>query len=182
VDSVPVTVISERVQYYDKDGKLITESLKDYTRKSIRKEYSTLDAFLNVWTQAERKKAIIDELESQGVFLEALADTVGKDFDSFDLVCHVAFDQPPLTRRERAESVKKRNYFTKYGEKARAVLSSLLDKYTDEGIEHIEEINVLRLPGFSQFGTPMEILASFGGKEKYLQALQELEQQLYRAA
>ncbi|MBM4160388.1 MAG: DEAD/DEAH box helicase [Ignavibacteria bacterium] len=182
VDDVPVFVINERVQYYDKDGKLITESLKDFTRRSIRKEYASLDAFLNVWSKAERKKAIIEELEKQGIFLEVLKEVVGKDLDAFDLICHVAFDQPPLTRRERAENVRKRNYFTKYGEKARTVLNELLNKYSDEGIEHIEEINVLKLPGFGKFGTPIEILESFGGKEKYLEALNELETALYKAA
>ena len=119
------------------DGKLITESLKDYTKKKVQQEFASLDEFLHCWTDAERKEAIIDELAEQGVLIEALADQVGKDFDPFDLVCHVAFDQPPLTRRERAEQVRKRNYFTKYGEQARKVLEALLDKYADEGIEPI---------------------------------------------
>lgn len=182
VRDVEVTVVAERVQYYDKDGKLITESLKDYTRKSLLKEYSSLDSFLNRWTKAEQKKAIIGELESQGVFLEPLAEHVGKDLDAFDLICHVVFGQPPLTRKERAERVRKRDYFTKFGPQARAVLDTLLQKYADEGIEHIEDIGVLRLPTFNKFGTPLEIVESFGGKEKYLEALQDLENQLYKAA
>lgn len=182
VNNVPVSVISERVQYYDKDGKLITESLKDYTRKSLLKEYSSLDSFLNRWTKAEQKRAIIGELESQGLFLEPLAEQVGKDLDAFDLICHVVFGQPPLTRKERAERVRKRDYFTKYGPQARAVLDTLLQKYADEGIEHIEDIGVLRLPTFNRFGTPLEIVETFGGKEKYVEALRELENQLYKAA
>jgi len=182
VDDVPVTVVAERVQYYDKDGKLITESLKDYSRKNILNEYQSLDQFLTVWTKADRKDAIIRELEEHGVLLEPLAEEVGKDFDAFDLVAHVAFGQPPLTRRERASNVRKRNYFAKYGDKSRAVLDALLNKYADEGIEHIENINVLRVQPFSKLGTPMEIIESFGGRLKYIEALKELEQMLYKAA
>ena len=124
---VTVYVVAERVQYYGPDGKLITESLKDYTRKAVRKEYASADDFLRRWTGAERKKAVIDELEAQGVLLEALAEEVGKKqskaFDPFDLICHVAFDRPPLSRRERAEQVRKRDVFAKYGEQARAVFA-----------------------------------------------------------
>jgi type I restriction enzyme R subunit len=182
VNDVPVSVVAERVQYYGRDGKLITESLKDYTRKNVLKEFSTLDSFLVHWSKAEQKSVIVEELEEQGVLITALAEEVGKDFDPFDLVCHVAFDQPPLTRRERAERVKKHNYFTRYGEKARAVLNALLDKYADQGIEHIEDINVLKVTPLTEFGTPLEILENFGSKEKYLQALRELEAALYKAA
>ena len=107
---------------------------------------------------------------------------MGKDFGPFDLICHVAYGQPPLTRRERADNVKKRDYFAKYGEKARLVLEGLLDKYADEGIENIENIEVLKLHPINQYGRPMEIIKSFGGKEKYLEALQELESHLYQIA
>lgn len=182
VNDVSVYVIAERVQYYGKDGKLVTESLKDYTSKTVKQEYVSLDVFLKRWTQSQQKQAIIHELEEQGVLLEALAEEVGKDFDPFDLICHIVFGQPPLTRRERAEQVKKRNYFTRYGEKARAVLDALLDKYTSEGIENIESMNVLKVQPINQFGTPLEIIEYFGGKEKYLQALHELETQLYSVA
>jgi type I restriction enzyme R subunit len=182
VGDVPVYVIAERVQYYGKDGKLITESLKDYTRNAVLKDYASLDAFLRKWNSAEKKQAIIAELEEQGVLLEALADEVGKDFDPFDLVCHVAFDQPPLTRRERAEKVRKRNYFTRYGEQARAVLEALLDKYADEGVVNIEDVKVLRVRPLDQFGTPMEIINNFGGREVYEQAIRELETELYQSA
>lgn len=179
VDDVEVHVSAERVQYYGPEGKLITESLKDYTRKAIRKDYASLDDFLRRWKSPEAKAAIINELEQHGVFLDLLAEEVGKDFDPFDLICHVAFDQPPLTRRERAENVKKRNYFTKYGDQARAVLESLLDKYADTGIENIEDIRVLTLDPFKNMGTPAELVSAFGGRPAYTNALKELESQLY---
>jgi len=174
--------MAERVQYYGKDGKLITESLKDYTRKAVQKEYTSLDAFLTQWSTTDQKQAIIQELEEQGVLLEALKEEVGKDFDPFDLICHVVYDQPALTRRERVEQVRKRNYFTKYGEQARAVLNALLDKYADEGIENIERVAILKVQPFNQLGTPVELINYFGGKEQYLAAVQELETELYRAA
>jgi type I restriction enzyme R subunit len=176
---VTVYVVSERVQYYGPDGKLITESLKDYTRKTVRRDYSTLDDFLRSWSKAERKAAILNELEEHGVMLEALGDAVGKDFDAFDLICHIAFDQPPLTRRERADQVKKRNYFAKYGEQARLVLESLLEKYADTGIANIEDIKILTLDPFKSMGTASELVSAFGGKPAYIAALHELEQSLY---
>ena len=182
VDDVAVQVVSERVQYYDNDGKLITESLKDYTRNAILGEFASLDAFLQRWTTAEQKQAVLTELEQQGVFFNELAEQVGKDLDPFDLVCHVAFDQPPLTRRERADNVKKRNYFAKYGEQARAVLEALLDKYADEGIGTIETVNVLNVQPLTTFGTPVEIVRLFGGKAQYENALRELETALYALA
>ncbi len=181
VADVPVTVAAERVQYFDANGKLITESLKDYTRKALYKEFSSLDAFLKRWNHAEKKQAIIEELSQQGVFFEALAEEVGKDLDPFDVICHVAWDKPPLTRKERAENVKKRNYFEKYGEQARIVLQALLDKYADEGIIHIEETQILAVNPFSSFGTPMEIIKKFGGLAQYQKAIHELEYQLYCA-
>jgi len=182
VHDVPVYVVSERVQYYGKDGKLITESLRDYTRNTMKKEYASLDDFLRRWDSASKKQAIIRELEELGVFFEPLADEVGKDFGPFDLICHVAYGQPPLTRKERAENVKKQNYFAKYEEKARLVLESLLDKFADEGVENMEDINVLKLQPINKHGTPVEIIKSFGGKEKYVEALKELEDQIYKIA
>ena len=179
IGDVTVYIVSERVQYYGPDGKLITESLKDYTRQAVRKDYSSLDEFLLRWTKAERKAAILKELEAHGVLLEPLAEEVGKGFDAFDLICHVAFDQPPRTRRERAEQVKKRNYFTKYGEQARKVLESLLEKYADTGIENIEDMKILTLDPFKDMGTASELVAAFGGKPAYIAALQELEHNLY---
>jgi type I restriction enzyme R subunit len=180
VGDVPFFVVAERVQYYGPDGTLITESLKDYTKKTVRREYATLDDFIRRWSDVEKKQVMIAELEEQGVLLEALAEEVGKDFGVFDLICHVAFDQPPLTRRERAENVRKRNYFTKYGEQARAVLEALLDKYADEGVGNIEDLKVLRINPFDSIGTPTEIVNQFfGGKQHYEQAIRELESALY---
>jgi len=182
VNDVEVTVIAERVQYYGKDGKLITESIRDYTKKTVKKNFSSLDNFLNRWKKADQKQAIIKELEEAGVLFDPLLEEVGKGFGPFDLICHVVYDQPPLTRKERAENVKKRNYFTKYGDKAREILNALIDKYADEGIENIEDMNVLRLQPINQHGTLVEIINIFGGKEKYQQAIQELEEQLYEVA
>lgn len=180
VNGVDVRVINERVQYIGADGKLITEALRDYTRKNILKTFSSLDDFLLKWKSSEKKQIILDELEQQGILLTALSDEVGKELDPFDLVCHVAFGKPPLTRKERANNVKKQNYFTKYGEQARKVLESLLDKYADEGITNIESLGILKLNPLNTLGSPIEILNFFGGKEKYLQALQELETELYK--
>ncbi|MCX5823600.1 MAG: DEAD/DEAH box helicase family protein [Deltaproteobacteria bacterium] len=179
VDDVEVTIATERVQYLDANGKLITESLRDYTRKTVRKAYASLGDFLNAWNSAERKQAIIEELAGQGVFLDELAEQVGRDYDAFDLVCHVAFDQPPLTRRERAEHVQKRHVFAKYGEKTRAVLQALLQKYADSGIRSVESLDILKVDPLTTFGTPVEIIHLFGGKENYLAAVLELETELY---
>lgn len=182
VGDVPVMVVAERIQYYGKDGKLITESLRDYTKKAVRSEFKSLDLFLKKWTEAEQKAAVIKELEEQGVLFEALADDVGKDFSPFDLICHVAFDRPPLTRKERASNVRKRDYFAKYGEPARAVLEALLDKYADEGIEDIESLEILNVQPLSKLGTPVEIVKRFGDRAKYLQAIRELQSLLYEAS
>ena len=177
--SVNVAVARERVQYLNADGKLVTESLRDYTRINLGKAYDSLDGFLQAWNSATRKAALIEELEGRGVFLDALADEVGKDLDPFDLLLHVAYDQPPLTRRERAQRVKKRNVFTQYGPVARKVLDTLLDKYADEGITTIESDAVLRVQPFTALGSPTELVRSFGGRPQYLQALATLERELY---
>lgn len=183
VNDVEVMVINDRVQYYGSDGKLITESLKAYSKKNIKKEFSSIDEFLRKWSESEKKEEIRLHLEEQGVFLEELLDEVGKDMDTFDLICHIAFDMPVLTRKERANNVKKRNYFSKYGDSARAVLEKLLDKYSDEGIENIEDIKVLKLPDFKEFGTQLEIVKKvFGGKKEYEKAIKELIKQLYTIA
>jgi len=182
VAGVDVSILNVRVQHLDGSGKLITESLKDYTRKSLRQEFRNLDEFLTRWQQCDRKTALAAELEEHGIILENLRDEVKKDLDLFDLICHVAWDMPALTRRERAEQVKKRNYFTKYGEKARLVLDALLDKYASDGIENIEDMQVLTLDPLKRFGTPAEIVKIFGGKDNYLAALKELEHELYRLA
>jgi type I restriction enzyme, R subunit len=180
VDNVEVAIVTERVQYLDESGRLITESLKDYTRKAVRQNYSSLNAFLNAWKGADRKQTLIDELAGHGVFLDELAEQVGRDLDAFDLICHVAFDQPPLTRRERADKVRKRNVFAKYGEKTRAVLNALLEKYADAGLKSVESLDILKVDPLTTFGTPVEIIHLFGGKQSYLAAVQDLETQLYQ--
>jgi type I restriction enzyme, R subunit len=182
VNGVNVAILNERIQHMDGNGKLITGSLKDYTRQKVREKYQTLHDFLTKWNTSHKKQVIIEELTEQGIVLENLKDAIGKEMDIFDMICHTAFDQPPLTRAERAKQVKKRDVFSKYGEQARNVLDALLDKYADEGIENIEDIKVLKVNPFDQFGTPTEIIQLFGGKPKYLQALAQLEIELYKAA
>lgn len=181
VSGVTVKKVAERVQYYDSDGKLVTESFKDYTRNTVLKQYASLNDFVKSWKEADRKQIIIDELAEQGVIWKALEDDVSKDMGPFDLICHVVFDQPALTRRERAENVKKRNYFTKYSETAQQVLNALLDKYADIGVSEIESKDVLKISPFDQMGRPLEIVKqAFGSKAGYEKALSELEQQLYQ--
>ncbi|MCC5049619.1 EcoAI/FtnUII family type I restriction enzme subunit R [Xanthomonas campestris] len=186
IDKLPVSVVAERVLYYGSDGKLITESLRDYTRERVLRQFASLDDFLRRWSDAQQKKAIIDELATQGVLWEELAGEVekklGQSLDPFDLICHVAFDQPPLSRRERADGVRKRNYFARYQGKARQVLEGLLDKYADTGVEHIEDIRILQLDPFRTLGAPVELVAAFGGKTHYQRAILDLESQLYSSA
>ncbi|MDD5241044.1 MAG: DEAD/DEAH box helicase family protein [Sulfuricella sp.] len=182
VHGVEVTIIKERVQYLGGDGKIITESLRDYTRDNVRRSYASLDSFLTSWKQADKKRAIIDELEQQGVIFAALNEEVGSAFDPFDLICHVAYEQKPLTRRERAEQVKKRDYFTKYGDLARKVVAALLDKYADEGLLDLENPEIITLDPLKKLGSPVEIIRAFGGKPAYDAAIHELTQQLYQAA
>ena len=181
VNGVNVAVLNERVQYLDGNGKLINSSLKDYTRNRVREQYRSLDDFINKWNSADKKHAIIEELTEQGIVLAHLKEAIGKEMDIFDLICHTAFDQPPLTRTERVKNVKKHDYFTRYGEQARKVLESLLDKYADEDIETIEDMKILQVKPLNQFGSPVEIIALFGGKKQYLQALNKLELEIYAA-
>lgn len=179
INGVPVKIINERIQYLGNDGKIITESLKDYTQNNVKKQYKTLETFLIHWNSAEKKEVIIKELEEQGVHFEILKEEIGKDFDPFDLVCHLAFDAKPLTRIERANNVKKRNYFTKYGEKAQTILNTLLHKYAEDGLLNIENTEVLKLDPLNKIGTPVELIKAFGGKQQYLSALRELQTELY---
>lgn len=180
VSGVEVKILAKRVEYLGEDGKLITESYRDYSRKHILKEYASLNEFINKWNSAKKKEAIIKELAEYGIELPKLSQEIGKDYDDFDLICHIAYDQPPLTRAERVNNVKKRNYFTKYGEQARAVLNALLDKYQDEGITTIESPKVLKLKPFDAMGTPVEIINDvFGGKANYDSAIKELEDGLF---
>ncbi|SON49927.1 EcoAI/FtnUII family type I restriction enzme subunit R [Vibrio tapetis] len=183
VNGVAVKALAERVQYYDLDGKLVTESFKDYTRKTMVKQFASMDEFTKRWNDSDRKQVIIDELAEAGILWEALEDEVGKDMDPFDMICHVVYDQPALTRKERADNVKKRNYFTKYGDTARQVLINLLDKYADEGVQEIENIHVLKVKPFDEMGRPLEIIKKgFGGKPQYLEAVHELEAAIYQSA
>ena len=180
VNDVEVTVISERVQYYDKDGKLITESITDYSKKNILNEFATLDNFLNRWNSEEKKEAIIEELKEQGVLLEALREDIGNpDIDDFDLICHIAFDKKPLTKAERANNVKKRGYLYKYSDMAQSVLERLLERYMNEGITDLENPQVLELDDFKEFGSPLKIVKLFGNKKKYIEAVKELEKEIY---
>jgi type I restriction enzyme R subunit len=182
INGVNVSVLVSRELFFDSNGKPITVSLKDHTKEIIKGKYSSLEDFLVTWNDADKKEAIIKELQEQGVMVEALYEAVDKQVDLFDLICHVAYDQPPLTRKERANNVKKRNYFTKYGDQARKVLETLLDKYADEGVENIESIEVLRVKPFDEYGSPIEIISEFGSKQKYFEAVRELENELYKQA
>lgn len=182
VNQIPVSVVNERVQYYGKDGKLITESLKDYSKKNIEKEFTSLDDFIQRWSEAEKKEELIKELAEHGVLLEVLREEVGLDLDDFDLICHIAFDQPALTRQERANNVRKRNYFGKYSETAQKVLNSLLDKYEHEGIVSIEQGSVLKVQPLSSLGSPVEIVRAFGKRKDFEQAIKELEDEIYQTA
>ncbi|GMO33742.1 MAG: DEAD/DEAH box helicase family protein [Termitinemataceae bacterium] len=182
VAGVDVSILNERIQHLDANGKLITESLKEYTKKGLLKQFRSLDDFLTKWEASEKKKTIIEELETQGVILENLMEEVKRDLDVFDLICHVAWDKPALSRNERANAVKKRDYFTKYGIEVKAVLLAILDKYASEGIENIEELTILKTPPLDTFGTPQEIITTFGGRDKYLSAIRELETEIYKAA
>lgn len=180
VDGVGATIVAERVEYLDENGKLVTESLRDFTKRTLRKRFASLDEFLKRWNAAERKHAILEELEAEGLPLDPIVDELGRDLDPFDLICHIAFDAKPLTRRERAEKVKKRDAFTKYGDKARAVLDALLAKYADEGVLNLDDANVLRIAPFSTIGTPIELIRAFGGKGGFEQAVHDLQSELYK--
>ncbi|MBB6401591.1 type I restriction enzyme R subunit [Methanococcus maripaludis] len=179
VDDVEVELLSKRVQYLGKDGRLIVESITDYSRKNVLGKYATLDEFINDWNNADKKTVIIEELKDQGVFLEDIKEEVGLDIDEFDLICHLAYDMKPLTRYERAKNVKKRNYFGKYSGVAKEVLEALLDKYMDLGISEVEKSNILRLDPFNKYGIPSKIVKEFGGLDKYTEAIKELEKEIY---
>lgn len=177
-----VTVSQRHVQYLDKNGNLITESLIDYTKRNVRNQYASLDEFLSAWNDADRKQAVVEELEKRGVFFDDLCEEVGKDLDPFDMILHIVFDQPPLTRKERADHVRKRNYFTKYGAKAAAILDALLTKYADSGLTDLENVDVLKVDPIKQYGTQVYIVNTiFGGIAKYREAIRELEAALYAA-
>lgn len=177
-----VSVAQKHIQYLDKDGNLITESLIDYTKRNVRNQYASMEEFLNAWSDAERKQTIVEELEKRGVFFDDLCDEVGKDLDPFDMILHIVFDQPPLTRKERAENVRKRNYFTKYGKQAAEILDALLTKYADSGLTDLENVDVLKVDPIKQYGTQVYIVNTiFGGIAKFREAIKELEAAIYAA-
>jgi type I restriction enzyme R subunit len=180
VDGIGATILAERVEYLDENGSLVTETLRDFTKRALKKRFASLDEFLNRWRASERKQAIIDELENEGLSLDPLAEEVGKDLDPFDLICHVAFDQPALTRRERAENVRRRDVFTKYGPQARAVLEALLQKYQDQGVIDLSDPRILQIPPLDAMGTPFQLMKQFGTRADFMSAVQELQSALYQ--
>ena len=180
VDGIGATIITERVEYLDENGRLVTESLRDFTKRALRKRFASLDEFLKRWNAAERKQAVIEELAAEGLPLDPIVEELGRDLDPFDLICHVAFDAKPLTRRERAENVKKRDVFTRYGDRARAVLDALLAKYTDEGVLNLDDTNVLTIPPLDTLGTRVELIRAFGGKPGFERAVHDLQSALYK--
>ncbi len=180
VDGVAAAIVAERIEYLDEHGKLVTESLRDYTRNVLRKNFASLDDFLRRWDAADRKQAVLEEIEAAGLPVAVIVEELGKDLDPFDLVCHVAFGAKPLTRRERAENVRKRDVFTKHAGHAHAVLDALLDKYADEGMLNIDDANVLRIPPIDRLGTPLQLVNAFGGRPGFERAVHDLQSALYR--
>lgn len=185
VNGQEIRIQTEIVSVLGADGRTLeTTNITDFTRRSIRNRYATLDDFLHRWTETERKQAILDELADENVLIDAVrqANPTLEESDIFDVICHVAYGQKPLTRRERVNNVRKRNIFAKYGPECRAVLEALLDKYADQGILNMENPATLQLAPFSQIGTPVKIAKLFGGKAQFLQAVRELELELYKQA
>ncbi|MCB1885605.1 MAG: hypothetical protein KDG89_16705 [Geminicoccaceae bacterium] len=180
VDGIDATIIAEQVEYLDENGRLVTETLRDFTKKALKKRFAGLDDFLKRWKAAERKGAIVEELAEEGLSLDPLAEEVGRDLDPFDLICHVAFDAKPLTRRERAQNVRKRDAFAKYGDQARAVLDALLSKYHDEGVLDLGDPRVLQIAPFTALGTPIQIVNAFGGKPGFVKAVHDMQTALYQ--
>ena len=179
MDNVPVSIVAERIEHLDAQGRLVTESLRDFTKRTVRKRFASLDAFLTRWRSAERKQAVIEELEEEGVPIDALLRDVSIHLDPFDVICHVAYDQPPLTRRDRAHNVRRRDVFTKYGQQARAVLEALLEKYEDEGEVGLDDPRILQIAPFDKMGTPLQLIKRFGGRPEFERAVRELQSALY---
>ena len=185
IDGQNIHIAHEIVSVLGEDGKTMkTESVQTFARNQIRRRFESLDKFVQTWSEAERKQAILDELKEYAILIDAVREKneALKDADIFDIICHVAFDQPPLTRKERANNVKKRNYFGKYEGKAREVLEALLDKYAENGILDFERANILEIPPFNLIGKPTKIIKLFGGPAGFEQAIKELEEQIYKVA
>lgn len=180
VNGVEINIYNEICSYYDKDGKQVTESLKDFSKRSILNEYASLNDFINKWNSTDRKQAILDELKEQGVILDELRKDVGNDdIGDFDLILHIAYDKKPLTRYERVNKVLKKGYLYKYSEMAQNILKDLLEKYSDNNELELTDTKILQLKPFEEYGSPMEIVDVFGGKDKYIEAVEELEDELY---
>jgi type I restriction enzyme R subunit len=179
VDGVGASIVAERIEYLDENGKLVTESLRDFTKKALRRRFASLDDFLKRWKAAERKQAVIEELANEGLPLESIGEELGKDLDPFDLICHIAFDRPPLTRRERAENVRKRDVFARHGPQAHAVLDALLEKYQDEGVLNLDDPHVLQIAPFDRMGTPLQLIKQFGTRADFEHAVREMQSALY---
>ena len=181
INDVAVELISERVQYYDKDGKLVTESLKDFTRRNVLQDYASLDEFLQFWTSDEKRTAIIEELYDKGIFIEELRKFYPADVDDFDLICDIAYGIKPLTKSERAKSSKVNDVLSSYSDKCKEVLSILLDKYSNDEIDDLTDQRVLKLPEFNEYGSPIKIAKLFGGLNGYLAAVHSVQTALYAA-
>ena len=184
VRGVDVEIVNERIQFIGKDGKLITENLIDYTKKNVLGKYSELKNFLQMWNESDRKQAVIEELQTEGVFVNILREVYhfDKEIDDFDLILSVAYDQKPLTRKQRVQIVKQKNFFKNYPEKCRAIISALLEKYSANGIYDLETLQTLKNEPFSSMGSRKEIYNFFGGKENYLKAVKDLKNLIYQAA
>lgn len=179
IDGVGAVIVAERVEYLDENGKLVTESLRDYTRKALQRQFTSLDDFLKRWNSEERKQVVFEELEAEGLPLDVIASELGKDLDPFDLICHIAFDAKPLTRRERAENVKKRDVFAKFGPQAKSVLEALLEKYADDGVLNLDDTNVLKIAPFNEMGSVIQLIKAFGDKDGFEQAVHDLQSAIY---
>ena len=175
----PVSVLLEQVTYLDDHGHLVTESLRDYSRKTLLQEFGSLEDFLTRWNGADRKQAVLDEIAEAGLPLDQVAEVLGPEMDPFDLVCHLAFGAPLVTRQERAQRVRQATVFTQYGEQARAILDALLRKYEDEGLVDFTDLQVLKINPFAQMGTPVSLIKSFGGRPAFEQAARALQVALY---
>lgn len=180
IAGVDVTILNERLQYLNEDGDLVTTNLRDYTRQNLRQQFSSLDEFLTRWHEADKKSALIAQLREQDIIMDDLQEDIKQELDLFDFICYIGWDCQILIRKERAENVRKGDYFTRYDQPARVVLEALLEKYVKDGIENIEDLSVLKLEPLKRFGHPLEIVKRFGGKAQYIAALQELKTELYQ--
>ena len=179
INNVAVELLSERVQYYDNDGRLVTESLKDFTKRNVLKDYASLDDFLQFWTSEEKRAVIIEELEEKGIFIEELRKMYPADVDDFDLICDIAYGIKPLTKSERAKSSRVNEVLNRYSDQCKEILNILLEKYANDEIDDITDQKILKLPDFNDYGSPVKIARMFGGLNGYLHAVQDVQHALY---